>query len=409
MSLQSPLASLHERAGALLAPYGPPVATPTQPETQIHLVQTYGLLDAEYASLRKGCVLIDQPQRATLEITGGDRADFLNRMLTQELKGFAAFQSRRSFWLSRKGRIDADLRLVELPERTLIDVDAHAASRTLSGLSAYVIAEDVTITDRTGEFSRLSLHGPTALALLAAEAEPVEGPSPGELTPGRACRCTIAGARVVADRDDTAGEIGVELLVAGADAEAVFAHLLSRAGVHDGHENEHHGGGQTGALAAEVRLRAAGWHAWNIARIEAGTPVYNIDFGPESLPAETGAMDTRVSLTKGCYLGQEIVARMHSRGQAKQRLVALRCSPTAPGASEDVQPETGAAVLDPATGAEVGRVTSASLSPMLGLAPICLAQVRGEHATPGRGLRVVASSAFLDAFVQPTLRFWPKA
>src|SRR6185369_11554882 len=97
------------------------------------------------------------------------------RMLTQELKGFSAFQSRSSFWLSRKGRIDADLRLFALPDRVLMDLDVHAVERTVAGLSAYVISEDVMITDQTETMHRLSLHGPAARAVLARAAEVVAG------------------------------------------------------------------------------------------------------------------------------------------------------------------------------------------------------------------------------------------
>src|SRR5439155_2357027 len=87
-----------------------------------------------------------------------------------------------------------------------------------------------------------------------------------------------------------------------------------------GHDQNHGAAvlrGVPATLGAQVRLRPAGWHAFNIARIEAGTPLYNIDFGPESLPAESGVLLGRVSFTKGRYFGQEVVARMQSRGHSK--------------------------------------------------------------------------------------------
>src|SRR5262249_51975642 len=160
----------------------------------------------EYAALRKGCILLDQPHRATLEITGADRLEFLNRMVTQELKGLEPFHVRRSFWLSRKGRIDADLRLIELGPRMFVDTDVHAADRALKGLSAFIITEDVKIEDRTEAMHRLALHGPTGPALLAAVSKPVAGPPVADLTPGRVSILSIAGRDVVVDRDDSAGE-----------------------------------------------------------------------------------------------------------------------------------------------------------------------------------------------------------
>src|SRR6185436_21150893 len=89
--------------------------------------------------------------------------------------------------------------------------------------------------------------------------------------------------------------------------------------------------------------RRIGWHAYNIARLEAGWPIFNIDFGPDSLPHETGVLNDRVSFKKGCYLGQEVVARMQSLGHPKQRLVGLKAVEET-GADEDRVPEAGAAL-----------------------------------------------------------------
>ena len=123
----SPLRKLHQQAEAALVPYGPP-------EVDVLVVETFGELELEYAALRKGCILLDQPHRATIRITGPDRVDFLNRMVTQELKGFAPLTVKRSFWLNRKGRIDADMHVVHMTNRTLIDVDILALERQSEGL-----------------------------------------------------------------------------------------------------------------------------------------------------------------------------------------------------------------------------------------------------------------------------------
>src|SRR5690349_2726045 len=128
----SPLRHIHEQAGASFALYGPP-------EAAVLVAETFGELEREYAALRSGCIILDQPQRTVLEVTGPDRLPFLNRMLTQELKDLAPGQVRRSFWLNRKGRIDADLRVIELGDRTLLDLDIHAAARALAGLSSFII------------------------------------------------------------------------------------------------------------------------------------------------------------------------------------------------------------------------------------------------------------------------------
>lgn len=413
MARSSPLAELHHHAGAALAVYGPA----DHAQGPVEVVETYGELELEYAALRKHCIVIDQPHRGLIEVAGslGDRTDFLNRMLTQELKDAAPGDVRHSFWLNRKGRIDADLRVVTLQGRTLLECDTHAAARAHAGLSAFVFAEDVTFTDITQPTHSLALHGPRSLDLIAAAAERPTTDAPA-LADRRAFELLIAGAPVVAFRDDTAGVPGIELLVPASAAVAVFQRLLAVG--HDAAHDDHGPGAAlrrastpAATLAASLRLRPAGWHAWNIARIEAGTPMYNVDFGPESLPAETGVLHDRVCFTKGCYLGQEIVARMHARGSPKQTLVgiAFEQSSDGPGAA---QPSTGAglraASADPAAAIEaVGVVTSSTLAPMLSSAPVAFAQVRFAHSTPGTRLVADVAGREVVGVVQPTLEFWP--
>ena len=116
LAAQSPILKLHERAEAMLESYGPP-------EASVTVVQTYGYVELEYAAVRKGCALFDLPMRGTVSVAGADRLAFLNRMVTQELKGWAPMTSKQSFWLNRKGRIDADL-LLAIP-RTFVERVRH--------------------------------------------------------------------------------------------------------------------------------------------------------------------------------------------------------------------------------------------------------------------------------------------
>lgn len=435
MARQSPIQPLHDQAGAMLLPYGPDVpvttalssaadssSTPaTPPSEPILVVGTYGELELEYAAIRKGCLLLDLPQRAVLEVTGAERLEFLNRMVTQELKPskkwLDPFQSVSSFWLNRKGRIDADLRVIILPDRVLLECDAHAAKRALDGLNAFIISEDAAIRDLSATTHRLALHGPTALQLLAAISSPISGPDISTLAPNHSSIIRIAEADIIADRRDQTGEIGLDLIVPTEHARAIYEVLLQRGFPHQHvHERVH-----STELSASVRLRPGGWHAFNIARIEGGSPLYYIDFGPSSLPAETGVIEDRVSFTKGCYLGQEVVARMHSRGHSKRKLVALlaesqtlhhRASETQP---EDPylagmpQPVSGAQVLpiDTQIQESVGVITSSTLSPMNAATPLCFAAIKSDIATPGAKFRVPAESESLTMTVQPALQRLP--
>jgi folate-binding protein YgfZ len=270
------------------------------------------------------------------------------------------------------------------------------------------------------------LHGPTAIDLIAglashASGTDASGPALSELLPGRACVVQIAGHEVIIDRDDSTGEVGLELTMAASAAVPVYEELLRHGVDPDGEQAQAlRDPARANTLGARVRLRPAGWLAYNIARIEAGSAVYNIDFGPDSLPAESGVINDRVSFTKGCYLGQEIVARMHARGHPKQTLVALRLadngprlvSPENPAISLPRVPVTGSHVFakpqDDIAPPAVGMVTSSAISIMLGARAVCFAQVKWDSSTPGTTLMVDAEGAMVEATVQPTLTFWKK-
>jgi len=365
MATSSPNRKPLEELGAIFAPYGVGESEP------IDVAQVIEGLDLEYRALREACVLLDLPHRAALEITGAERLAFLNNVLTQELKGFSAGQAARSFWLSRKGRVDADLRLVETGERIWVDVDAHRADFCVESLSAYVFAEDVEIASRADAMHRMSLHGPKALTTLSAAAA-----REIELAEGEATEIDLAGAQIVVDRLDSTGEVGLELLAKAEDAAIVFAALRD--------------------AGSEHGLRCAGWHAWNIARIEAGTPVYFLDFGPDSIPQETGCFENRVSLTKGCYLGQEVVARLHSLGKPKQTLVGIDLEGS-------LQPMTGDLLYAEGSDKPVGAVTSATISPRLADRPIAFAQVRTGSNAPGTALILRTGDGEMPATVRDSL------
>jgi folate-binding protein YgfZ len=347
------------------------------------LVATYGEPESEYAALRRGAGIFDSPHRGTILITGEDRREFLDRMVTQELKDLEAGVVKPTFWLNRKGRLEADLLLVELADRMLADVDVYRAAYTVETLGDYVFNEDVVITDVTGEFHHVAVHGPQAGRILAAAG----GEAP-DLDNLRARSVRIGGVEVVVARRDQTGEVGLELVMPYGQAEKVWDALL-------------------GAGEGTPRVRPVGWYALNIARIEAGTPLYGIDFGPENLPHETGVLHDRVSFTKGCYLGQEIVSRTETQGKPRQSLVGLR-------PKGDLLPVAGAPVYGrdegdgSGSGPQVGVVTSSTLGPMLGSVPIAFAMLKTSHAEPGTTVLVSAEGEHAEAIVG-TLCFHPGA
>lgn len=389
---QPAVAGAAERPGAAQAeavqpadleylPWGPP----DRQELECEVVASFGEVEAEYAAIRRGAGLMDSAQRGTLLVLGADRRDFLNRMLSNELKDLHAGTTRRSFWLNRKGRIDADLLLIETGDRTLIDVDIHQAQQTMTSLSEFIFTEDVIIKDVSDEMHRISIHGPRALELICA----ATGDTCFRLNHGCAARLVLAGHDVTIARTDTAGEIGLELIVGYDDARSVWEHLL-------GHD-------ATIGKPGE-RIRPVGWYAYNIARIEAGTPLFNIDFGSTNLPHETGVLHDRVSFNKGCYLGQEIVTRLENLGKPKQMLMGLRVEgESLPIAEAQVFAIDEAGII----GEQIGVVTSSTISPMLGARPIAFAMLKTSAVEVGSTVLVHAEGEQPRATVQE-LKFWKR-
>lgn len=415
----SPLNNRHQDAAASFLEF----TDPEHPDQAAMVVETFGEIEAEYAAIRKGSILLDLPHRTVIRVTGADRLNFLNRMLTQELmvggSPLPPGSVTGSFWLNRKGRIDADLNLLELgdPDEPgaqslphagiYIETDILSATGLISTLESFVFSEDIVFDDLTTRTHRFALHGPSSARLLADESSPLNPALPKIETigPGQATAIRIAEHPVIAFRNDLTGEIGIELIVTLEGATAVFDAIARHARTDYGHHNE--------PTKDRYRLRHAGWHAFNIARIEVGTPLFRIDFGPSNLPHESGALDSRVSFRKGCYLGQEVVARMQSLGHPKQ---ILRCIQIDRHFNADTdQPMTGCAVLPYQDSAElsptekpIGGVTSSCRSPMLGDTTICLAMMKWGYHEAGTRVLVQTPQGWVTGEVLQHLRAWSK-
>jgi folate-binding protein YgfZ len=386
-SADRPGAATADRQGELALEYLPYGPGDESGAPSCEIVSSFGAVESEYASIRRGVGLLDAPHRAIIELRGTERLSFLDSMITQAVGNLAPGSVRRSFWLDRKGRIVSDLVVANLDDRCLLELDVHAAATTLETLDNYLFAEDATIEWTPEATTQLRLHGSASLAALTAVLESGAAPGSDAITEGR-----IAGCSVTLLRCDETGEPGVSVITARGDAEAVWDALLAWSGT------------------SGNRMRPIGWSAFNTARIEAGVPLFNVDFGSDAIPQETGVIEDRVSFNKGCYLGQEIVARIHSLGNPKQRLVALDLKTEGlPVAGTQifarVETQDGAAGFGP----QVGWVTSSTLSPMLGAQPIALAMVRFEQAQAETRLLLTADGESIDATVRDQLSFLPGA
>jgi tRNA-modifying protein YgfZ len=294
-------------------------------------------LDAEYRQLREECGLVDRSDRRVLAATGPDAAAYLQGQLTNDVEALEPGDGQYAALLDRKGHMQSDMRVLRVGAgEILIEVEDLAREAVVRHLTMYSIGREVAVTDVSGERAVLSLIGPRSVELAGTAA-----------LPENACEeAAIAGVECVAA--GTAS--GIDLIVAAAERERLRAALLE-------------------AGAVEVSLAAA-----EIVRIEAGRPRFGAEMGSETMPAEAGIVERAVSFTKGCYIGQETVARLHYKGKPNRHLRGLRLSgPAEPGAALRLGEK------------EVGRLGSAGVSPALG--PIGLAIVRRE-AEPGTELAV---------------------
>lgn len=373
-------------SGASFVPFGPAAGDDGAAPPPIEVVETFDEFQAEYAAIRKSVGIFDQPQRGLVEVTGKDRAEFLHRMITHDTRTLQPGQARRAFLLSKQGRIMADMIVMQGSDRMLIDLDRFQAGEIAAELDKYLFSEDVKLTDVSDAFHHIALHGPNGFKLV----EHLTGSSFEPLEPMRHATLMIGGASCTLYRRDDAGALGLHLIVPIDAALNIFTRMAEAVGglvPEVGHASDT-------VIRPPIKGRGIGWLAYNTARIEAGTPLYNIDFGPDSLPGETGQLEDAVSFTKGCYLGQEIVARMKNLGHPKRIIVGLRME-------DDRLPIAGSQVYEPDSpgGTIIGGISSSTLSPMLGSTAIALASMKWAKRQPGTQVIVPAEGGYVKATV----------
>src|SRR5215218_1953891 len=320
------------------------------------MVSTLDSLASEYRALTEGCGLVDRAGRGRLALTGADRRTFLHGQVTNDIEALQPGRGLYAALLTHKGKMLTDLRVLDLGDELLLSCERAGLQELFNMIRRYKLGSDVEVHKRTLEMGELSLIGPQARQVTGAEAL---GPEEHDNVPAE-----LAGRPVVL----VATDLGVDVFCDAAATEDVRTALLT-------------------AGAAEVTEAAA-----ELVRVESGRPRYGADLDDSVIPQEAGLNERAVSFTKGCYVGQETVARLFYRGKPNRHLRGLRLS--AP-----VEPGTPLVLGEK----EVGRVTSAVVSPAHG--PIGLAIVRRE-AAPGDTLAAGEATAEVvplegsDPFVQ---------
>jgi folate-binding protein YgfZ len=294
-------------------------------------------LDGQYRALREDAGFLVR-DRGMAHVRGADAIEYLQGQLTNDVEALGTGEGCYSALLDRKGHLQADMRVLLLHEDDLwLDLEPEATPAALRHLSMYSVGRDVEIAEAAEQWAMVSVIGPRA-----PQATGYEGLGPEHSQRFRSWEgIDVLGVA-------TAG--GVDLLTRSEDREALLE-LLRSAG------------------AVEVTEAAA-----EILRVEAGTPRFGHEMTNATMPEEAGITERAVSFTKGCYIGQETVARLHYRGKPNRRLRGLRL-------------EAKAQHGDPVTNGEreLGQVGTAVISPARG--PLALAILRRE-AEPGAPVTV---------------------
>ncbi len=330
------------------------------------VIESFGDVRTEYAAPGDGGALVYRSDRALLELSGNDRASWLHNLVTNQIKALSPGDGVYAFALNVQGRILFDLNVLVMRDAMWLDIDRRFLGLAMKHFEKYQITEDVRIADRSAEFVRMALVGENSKVAV------------GEFGASHAANVPILGNSTMQwrgepisfIRNDFCGPFAIELFIPTGHATACWEYLS--------------------AGARQGKAIPAGSAAVQIHRIEAGIPWPGREISDEYLPAETGQLGRAVSFNKGCYLGQEIVERMRSRGVVARKLCGLRIS-------GDAVPSAGTSVSDE-SGKGIGAITSFCQSIALDQS-IALAYLKSAAANPGAAIQLDCNGATVRAEV----------
>lgn len=320
----------------------------------------------EYRGAVTAAAVFDLSDRTQIEITGRDRASFLHNFCTNDIKRLKPGEGCEAFLTNIKGRIVGHI-LVFAGESSLwLDSVPGSEGAILAQLDRYLISEDAQLNSRTAEYGALYVAGPEA----AARLKTALGIDVDSLALDSQLTCDSDGQPVSIRRVPFMLPAGF-LLSARRDVLPALSIALTTQGV-----------------------QPAGAEAFHALRIEAGWPIYGVDITDDNLAQEAGRTRQAISFTKGCYLGQEPIARIDALGHVNRELRGLRL-PSGP------VPPLGAPVLAGTPPQPIGSITSAALSLADGK-PVALALLRSQYTMPGTRVGVQDCDRLVPATV-----FWP--
>jgi folate-binding protein YgfZ len=353
----------------------------------MEVVNDFGDWRAEHAALRQSAGVLDFSLRSRICLVGADRARFLHGQVTNDVNKLRASQGCYAAITTAKGKMESDLNILCLDEELLLDFEPGLAEKITRRLEKYIVADDVQIVDAAPHYGLLSVQGPEAESVISALGLCAEVPAQslasvkiadanfGEIYLTRHSRLSLFPLQTPRSsrREEAPTTSGFDLFVPNPSLGAVADKLVAAA--------KHLGG------------RACGWQAFETARIEAGIPRFGADMDESNIPLECGLEARAITYTKGCYIGQEVINRIHSVGHVNRELRGLRLA-------DDLKqlPQRGDKLFQ--AGKDSGFVTSAARSPVLN-ANIALGCVRREASQIGTQLTLQTAEGETGAQIVP--------
>jgi folate-binding protein YgfZ len=323
----------------------------------------------QYRALRDGAGLVDRSERGRLRLTGADRRDYLQGLLTNDIAALGPGSGCYACLLTAQGRMISDMYVIETGGAILMDLERAVTARVGDHLEQFVFSEDVEVSDVSESSAQLGVFGPDAAQVVHRVFE--SAPAPADLASlgvleNRTASWSASPVTIV--RRDDLGGMGFDLWIEAEHADALAAALRS-----------------AGALAVDP-------DAADVLRIESGRPLFGRDMTGDTIPLEAGIEDRAISLSKGCYVGQEIIIRVLHRGQGRvaRRLVGLTLDPESSVPVDSSPIRSG--------DREIGIVTSAVMSPAMGR-PIALGYVHRDFVEPGVAVTVASGDQALPAVI----------
>jgi folate-binding protein YgfZ len=309
---------------------------------------------AEFAALLNGCGIYDLGFRARISLTGGDRVRWLNGMVTNNIRDLAVGHGVYAFLLNPQGRILGDMFVYSQGESLIVETDRSQVEKIIATFDHYIIMDDVDVTNVSELQTALGLTGPKSRAILNRAGIEVPNLHPLQMiTPQCTCDCDCMECTVICGECEP--QESYEVWLAPQDVYKTWQALIAV------------GGTPVGSEALEMQ------------RIVAGIPLYAVDIRERDLPQETEQMRA-LNFNKGCYVGQEIVERIRSRGNVHRKFTGFQAEGEAAiaGGEKIVSGDK-----------EVGEVTSvAVLNALSGKRTVALGYIRRELGVPGREVTI---------------------